>query len=67
MSEIKFPTHILALAEQVNMTPIKYHEYPDRIVIIFEQGPKMTFDRADITPPTPKPLPTARKPRSKRI
>jgi hypothetical protein len=49
----KIPSLVAALAEQVKMTPIAWKEYPDCIVIVFQEGPKISFDRAlaDLKPP----------------
>jgi hypothetical protein len=50
------------------MTPIGWREYVDRVVIVFEQGPKLIFLREDEakpeTPPeTPQPVKRTRKPK----
>jgi hypothetical protein len=41
----KIPSHILALGEQVRMTPIAWAETETTITIVFEQGPKIAFER----------------------
>jgi hypothetical protein len=43
MDEQKFPSRILALAEQSKGQPLDFHEYEDRIVIVFVDGRKQTF------------------------
>jgi hypothetical protein len=43
------------------MTPLAWWEYPDRVVITFVQGPKLTFERKVEAEPTPPQK--ARKPR----
>lgn len=47
--EIKFPARILALAEQVKGNPIAYSENDERIVIVFEDGRKLTFFKDKVT------------------
>jgi len=42
------PSLVQALADKVKMNPIAWHILPDKVIIIFEQGPKLTFDRDDI-------------------
>lgn len=49
MNEKQAPSSVLALAQKVGMTPLDWAEYPDRIVIIFVEGPKMTFEREEVT------------------
>lgn len=39
------PCTVKALGESVHMTPLSWWEYPDRVVIVFVQGPKLTFYR----------------------
>jgi hypothetical protein len=41
----KIPAIVLALGKKVKMTPIAWQEHLDRIIIVFEQGPKIVFDR----------------------
>ena len=41
------PLLILTLSEKVKMTPLAWKITPESIVIIFEQGPKMVFERKD--------------------
>jgi hypothetical protein len=41
----KIPSIVLALAEGVHMTPIAWKEYPGNIVIVFAEGPKISFAR----------------------
>jgi hypothetical protein len=46
------------------MTPLDWWEYPDRIVITFVQGPKLTFMRkVEEEPAPPVPPKKVRKPR----
>jgi hypothetical protein len=72
------PVIVQKLAYGVKMTPIAWHLYPDKIVIVFEQGPKLTFDRDQlavkvaIAKPAPvtiapaiQKLPARRNPKSK--
>jgi hypothetical protein len=42
------PALILALAQSVKMTPIAWRVKSDQVVIIFEQGPKIVFEREAI-------------------
>jgi hypothetical protein len=44
----RVPDVVQKLADQVKMTPIAWHIYPEKIVIVFEQGPKLSFNREDI-------------------
>jgi hypothetical protein len=39
------PSIVRALAEQVKMTPIAWNVKPETVVIVFEQGQKLTFER----------------------
>jgi hypothetical protein len=39
------PSLIAAFAAQVKMTPIAWHIEPTYVSIVFEQGPKMRFER----------------------
>jgi hypothetical protein len=41
----KIPALVLALAATQKMTPIAWSIQPEKVVIVFEQGPKITFDR----------------------
>jgi len=41
----KIPAIVVALAAQVKKTPIAWAVKPDTVVIVFQDGPKMTFDR----------------------
>jgi hypothetical protein len=50
MTATRVPAIVVALAAKVNMTPIAWKEYPDRVVIVFEQGPKITFERETSQP-----------------
>lgn len=65
------PSLVLALAARLRMTPIAWKEYPDRVVICFAEGPKLTFDRSgekSTTTPTAAYKPkrgTTRKPSSR--
>jgi hypothetical protein len=59
------PCIVKAIGERVGMTPIAWKENKDQLIIVFEQGPKLTFERhieaePEPVPETPKP---ARKPR----
>jgi len=42
------PALVLALSGKVNMTPIAWKITPDEVVIVFEQGPLMTFNRDQV-------------------
>ena len=53
------PPEVVKLAASVNMTPIDWVIKSDSIVIIFEQGPKMIFNREDQTPAAPTAAPAA--------
>lgn len=53
MTDTKIPAVILGLASQVNGSPIAWKEYPDRVVIVFEDGRKLTFDKAEPMPAPP--------------
>lgn len=44
------PSSVRALAQSVGMTPLDWAEHPDRIVIVFVEGPKMTFPLEQVTP-----------------
>jgi len=44
----KVPAVIAALAEKVNMTPISWKITSSSITIVFEQGPKMIFNRDQV-------------------
>ncbi len=41
------PALVQSLSDKVNMNPIAWHILPDKVIIIFEQGPKLTFGRDD--------------------
>ena len=58
----RMPAAVKALGERVKMTPISWAEYKDRIVIIFEQGPKLTFERE----PEPVEIQAQEQPKPKR-
>lgn len=45
MDEKEIPPIVSALAKQVDMTPIAWDVKPDTVTIVFEQGPKLTFQR----------------------
>lgn len=54
MADQDIPTLVRSLALKVNMTPIAWRIDRDSVTIVFEQGPKITFDREDkIVPPKP--------------
>jgi hypothetical protein len=42
------PAIVAALADQVHMTPISWRVKSESVVIVFEQGPKLTFDRVQM-------------------
>lgn len=44
----KVPALVLALSGKVKMTPIAWKIEPDKVTIVFEQGPLMTFNRDQI-------------------
>lgn len=51
------PCFVEAIGERLGMTPISWKEYPDRVVIVFEQGPKLEFTREIEAEPAPTPKP----------
>jgi hypothetical protein len=64
--EIKIPAQVLALAEQSatervpHPNPIAWKEYPDKWVVVFEDGRKMTFGKDEAkakSAPAPKAKP----------
>jgi hypothetical protein len=59
------PCIVKQLGDSVSMTPLDWWEYPDRIVITFVQGPKLTFMRKVEEEPAPPVVPPkkVRKPR----
>jgi len=44
----KVPALVLALAGKVNMAPIAWKIDPTSVTIVFEQGPKMVFNRDQV-------------------
>jgi len=48
MSEPKVPALVLALSGTVNMTPIAWKINPTSVTIVFEQGPKLVFNRDQV-------------------
>jgi 2C-methyl-D-erythritol 2,4-cyclodiphosphate synthase len=44
----KVPSVVAVLAEMVNMTPIAWKISSTSITIVFEQGPKMIFNRDQV-------------------
>ena len=44
----KVPALVLALSGKVNMTPIAWKIASSSITIVFEQGPKMIFNRDQV-------------------
>lgn len=44
----KVPSIVLALSEKVGMKPLAWAVKPDEIVIVFEHGAKMKFEREDV-------------------
>ena len=42
---VKVPSIVLELASKVNMIPLAWAVHPDKVVIVFEHGQKMIFDR----------------------
>jgi hypothetical protein len=48
MSVQKVPALVLALSGKVNMTPIAWKIDPAFVIIVFEQGPKMIFNRDQV-------------------
>jgi hypothetical protein len=48
MSVQKVPALVLALSGKVNMTPIAWKIDPTSVTIVFEQGPKMIFNRDQV-------------------
>jgi hypothetical protein len=59
------PSVVQRIGERVGMTPIAWKEHEDRVVIVFEQGPKMTFMLAD-EPKSVEPEPAPKKPVKRR-
>lgn len=59
------PCFVKDVGKRLNMTPMSWNEYPDRVVIVFEEGCKLSFPRTPEAEPTPEPAPAkpARKPR----
>jgi hypothetical protein len=51
---IKIPLVVLALAEKVKMTPIAWNVKSDQVIIVFEQGPKICFEREEMLEVYPK-------------
>jgi len=45
MTTQKVPALVVTLAAQVKMTPIAWRIEPTCVTIVFEQGPKLRFDR----------------------
>ena len=45
MATKEVPSIVATFASQVKMTPIAWHIEPTYVVIVFEQGPKMRFER----------------------
>jgi hypothetical protein len=41
----KIPAIVVALAAQVGKNPIAWSVHPKTVVIVFQDGPKLTFDR----------------------
>ena len=41
----KVPAIVQALADKVKMIPIAWNVHPSSVVIVFKEGPKITFDR----------------------
>jgi hypothetical protein len=44
----KAPSIVKAYADQVKMAPISWFVAPDYVTIVFEQGPKMRFERTTL-------------------
>jgi hypothetical protein len=66
MSEC-MPCIVSELGKSVGMTPIAWWEHPDKVVIVFEQGPKLTFMRkVEEEPATPAPVVPPKKVRKPR-
>jgi hypothetical protein len=42
------PSLVAKLAEQVHMTPIAWHLFPEMVIIVFREGQKLTFDRKEL-------------------
>ena len=38
------PARVAALAKKEGLTPLDWREYPDRVVIVYVEGPKKTYD-----------------------
>jgi hypothetical protein len=45
MATKEVPSIVASLSAHVKMTPIAWHIEPTYVVIVFEQGPKMRFER----------------------
>ncbi len=41
----KIPSIVMSLAEKVGMTPVAWNIQPDHVTIVFQQGPKLRFER----------------------
>ena len=44
-AKLVIPSLVQSLADQVHMTPIAWNVTARQVVIVFEQGPKLTFER----------------------
>ncbi len=44
-AQSKIPSIVMSLADKVSMTPIAWNIQPDHVTIVFEQGPKLRFER----------------------
>jgi len=63
MTDQQIPALVQNLAAKVNMTPIAWKIDPDSVTIVFEQGPKITFDREDKIVPSKPIIQTLEKPK----
>ena len=70
----QIPALVLELARRVNLTPIAWKFTPDEIVIVFEEGPKLRFERptpqnkpAPVEEPRPEKAPLMASPRGKPV
>ncbi len=44
----QIPSLVQALADKVHLHPIAWCIHPSFVVIVFEEGPKLTFDRTEV-------------------
>lgn len=73
----QIPPIVQKLSEMVSMTPVSWNIYPHQVVIVFEEGPKLIFDKDEksqpalskpinIDVPGPKPIPARKRATAKK-